>query len=155
MYYPSFQHYKRLITIIFDGKSLAVIDNNTGRRVEQSVSKEELNAYEFAWKAASGMERLLEFEKQQNDDEIKVGDRVQFIDNFEPSYVYPYATDFVDELDIPNALKIKYCYSVSRPPLNTTYSVEAIANNRAYIQTASCAGRCYVVSTRILKKVSA
>lgn len=154
MYYPSFPHYKRLITIISDGKSVSIIDNNTGKRAEMSISNEDLNDYEFVWKAASGMERLLEFEKQQNKDEIKVGDRVHLIDNFDPSYVYPYATDFVDELDIPSALKIKYCYSVSCPPLNTDYIVEAIANNRAYIQTASCAGRCYVVSTRILKKVT-
>lgn len=149
MYYP------RSINIVFDEKFVTAIDSKSGRHfVERFFPNEDLNDYVLIWKAASAMERLFEVEKQVNKDEIKVGDRVQFIDNFDSSYVYPYATDFVDELDIPNALKIKYCYSVSRPPLNATYSVEAIANNRAYIQTASCAGRCYVVSTRILKKVN-
>ena len=149
MYYPlSF-------TILSDGKTVTAINNKTGKQaVERTLSDEN---FILAYKAMSAIERLIEKEEHNDetkDNGIKVGDRVHITDNFDSSYVYPYATDFVDELDIPNALKIKYCYSVSRPPLNADYIVEAIANNRAYIQTASCAGRCYVVSTRILKKVT-
>ena len=138
-------------TIACDGKTVTAINNKTGKQATELILSDE--NFILAYKAVSAIETLIE-NQANNKDEIKVGDRVQFIDNFDSSYVYPYATDFVDELDITNALKTKYCYSVSRPPLNATYSVEAIANNRAYIQAASCAGRCYVVSTRILKKAN-
>ena len=138
-------------TIACDGKTVTAINNKTGKQATGLILSDE--NFILTHKAISAIETLIE-NQADNKDEIKVGDRVQFIDNFDSSYVYPYATDFVDELDIPNVLKIKYCYSVSRPPLNSIYYVKAIENNRAYIQIASCGGRCYVVSTRILKKVT-
>lgn len=154
MYCPTFPHYKRSITIICDGKSVSVIDNNTGRRAEQSITNEDLNDHEFVWKATSGMERLLEFEKQQNKDEIKVGDRVYFNDSFDKVCIFPYDDGFVNDLPVSTFDKIRYCYSISNPPLNSQYIVLAIKDNKAYIQTAVGGFRCYVVSTKILKKVT-
>lgn len=149
MYYP------RSITILYDGKMVTAIDNKTGR---QAISRslppyKELNDFEFVYKAATAIESLVE--AQADKEEIKVGDRVQIIaDKFDAAFVYQYATEFVDKLDIPNALKIRYCYSVSHPPLNDKYIVNAVSNNKAYIETLTGMGRCFVVDTKILKKVT-
>lgn len=149
MYYPC------SITILSDGKMVTAIDNKTGR---QAISRslppyEDLNGFEFVYKAASALESLVEAQAD-NKCEIKEGDRVSFNDSFDKVYVFPYDDSFVNNLPISTFDKIRYCYSIYNPPLNSQYIVLAIKDNKAYIQTAVGGFRCYVVSTKILKKVN-
>lgn len=152
MYYPC------SITILSDGKMVTAIDNKTGR---QAISRSlppynDLNAFEFVYKATSAIESLVEaqVDKDEIKVELKVGDRVYLNDNFDKHYVYAYEDYFVSNLPITNLSKARYCYSISNPPIHVIYYVLAIKDDKAYIQTARGQNRCYLVDTKILKKVT-
>lgn len=140
-------YYQHSITILSDGKTVTAQNNKTGTQAIARCSPED--EFKLSIGASLAIERLLE-----KDAEIIAGDHVQFTENFDPMYVSPYAATFVDTLPISSFLKAKYCYSVTRPPLKDEYVVIAVCNKTAYIQTVSGCGRCYVVSTIILKKVA-
>ena len=140
-------YYQHSITILSDGKTVTARDNKTGTQANARCSPED--EFNLSTGASLAVERL--FEKYS---EIKVGDRVSFTGKIDPLCIFEYSADFVENLDVPNSLKIRYCYSVSNPPLNGVYVVRAIVNDRAYIQILSGSAGCFLVSTKILKKVS-
>jgi hypothetical protein len=131
------------------------IDNKTGREaISRSLPPyNDLNDFEFVYKVASAIESLVA-SQAVNKDELKVGDRVYLHDSFDKVCVFPYDDSFVNDLPVSTFDKIRYCYSISNPPLNSKYIVLAIKDNKAYIQTAVGGFRCYVVATKILKKVN-
>lgn len=147
-------NYPCSITILSDGKMVKAIDNKTGREaISRSLPPyNDLNGFEFVYKAASALESLVEAQTD-NKEELKVGDRVHFNDNFDKHYVYAYEGYFVSNLPITNLSKTRYCYSISNPPIHMIYYVLAVKDDKAYIQTATGQNRCYLVDTKILKKV--
>ena len=143
-------YYSLSCTIQSDGKIVTAVNNKTGEHTVECCSSDE--DFNLAKTAASAIERLIENQEKDND-EIKVGDRVSFNANFELQYIYPFDDDFVNNLSIPITSKIRYCYSMHYPSIDTEYYVIAIKDNKAFIQTVSGDLKCYVVSTKILKKV--
>lgn len=143
-------NYQHSITILSDGKTVTAKNDKTGTEAIARCSPED--EFNLAIGASLAIERLIEKER-----EIKAGDIVRFAENFDYLCVYPYAAEFVENLKIPTSLKVRYCYSITHPPLTSEYIVQAISNTLtnkvAYIQSASGWGRCFVVNAKILKKV--